>query len=115
MNIEFDSESVYGDNVKYIQAKINLYGDKVNTNFQGKRIPKENTSYKCLSLIILDYVIRVSKTYYPQILLEECEYEINNTKMENLINNDLDLSSSDNETDSESDNDNEFDNESGNE
>ena len=33
MNIEFDSEPVYGDNDKYIKTKINLYSDKVNTNF----------------------------------------------------------------------------------
>ena len=38
-------------------------------------------------------------------LLEECKCEIKKTKMESLINDDLDLSSSDNETDSESDND----------
>ena len=48
MNIEFDSEPVYGDNDKYIKAKIKSHGDKLNTNFQGKKIPKENASYKCL-------------------------------------------------------------------
>ena len=48
MNIEFDSEPVYGDNDKYITAKIKSHGDKLNTNFQGKKIPKENASYKCL-------------------------------------------------------------------
>ena len=40
-----DSEPVYGDNGKYIKTKIKLYGDKVNTNFQGKKLPKENASY----------------------------------------------------------------------
>ena len=49
MNIKFDSEPVYGDNYKYIKTKINSYGDKINTNFPGKKIPKENASYKCLS------------------------------------------------------------------
>ena len=93
MNIEFDSEPVYSDNDKYIKTKIKSYGDKVNTNFQSKKIPKENASYKCLSLIMIDPVIRVSKNYYPQTLLEECKYEIKKTKMENLINDDLDLSS----------------------
>ena len=55
---------------------------------------------------MLDCVIRENKKYYPQTLLEECKYVIKN-KMENLINDDLDLSSSDeshNETDNESDN-----------
>ena len=42
INNEFDSQPVYGDNDKYVKAKINSHGDKVNTNFQGKKIPKEN-------------------------------------------------------------------------
>ena len=33
MNIEFDSEPVYGDNDKYISTKIKMYDDRVNTNF----------------------------------------------------------------------------------
>ena len=41
-----------------------------------KKIPKENASYKCLSLILFDSVIRLNKRYYPQTLLEECKYEI---------------------------------------
>ena len=49
--------------------------------------------------------------------MEECKHEIKKTKMENLINDDLEPGSSDNETDSDSDNetDNEFDNETDNE
>ena len=91
MNIKFHSEPVYGDNDKCIKTKIKLYGDKINTNFQGKKIPKENASCKCLSLIMLDSVIRANKKYYPQTLFEECKYVIKNNKMENLINDDLDL------------------------
>ena len=83
----------------------------MNTNFQSKKVPKENASYKCLSLIMLDSVIRVNKRYYPQTLLEECKYVIRRNKMENLINNGLNLSSSD-ESDNDNDNDNESDNES---
>ena len=41
MNIKFDSEHVYGDNVKYIKTKIKSYRDKVNTNFRDKKIPNE--------------------------------------------------------------------------
>ena len=54
MNIKFDSEPVYGDNDKCIKTKIKLYGDNGNTIFQGKKIPKEIASYKCLSLNMLD-------------------------------------------------------------
>ena len=76
MNIEFDNEPVYGDNDKYIKAygdndkyikaKVKSNGDKVNKNFQGKNIPKEDALYKYLSMIMLDSVIRVNKKYYPQ-------------------------------------------------
>ena len=45
MKIELDRESIYSDNDKYIKAKIKSYEDKVNRNFQGKKIPKENESY----------------------------------------------------------------------
>ena len=65
LNIEFDSQPVYGDGDKYIKTKLKMYGDRVNTNFQGKKVPKENASYKCLSLIMLDSLIRLNKKYYP--------------------------------------------------
>ena len=111
MNIKFGSKPVYGDSDKYIKTKIKSYGNKINTNFQGKKIPKENTSHKFLSLIMLDSAVRANKRYYPQTLLEECKYEIKKNKTKNLINDDLEQSSSD-EIDNESDNG--FDNEFGN-
>ena len=49
---------------------------------------------------MLDSVIRVNKKHYP---LEECKYVITKNKIGNLINDDLDLSSSD-ESDNEFDN-----------
>ena len=65
---KFDSEPVYGD--KYIKTKINSYNNIMNTNFHGKKVSKEGCSYKCLSLIVLDSVIKMDKKYYPQTLLE---------------------------------------------
>ena len=69
-----------------------------------KKVPKENASCKCLSLIMLDSVVKVKKKYYPQTLLEECKYEIKKTKMESFINDELGARSSDDESDSDSDN-----------
>ena len=83
MNTKFNSEPVYGDNDKYIKTK--MYGDNVNTNFHGKKIPKENTSCKCFSFIMLDSVVRVNKTYYPQTLMEECKYKVNKNKMKLMM------------------------------
>ena len=103
MNIKFDGGPVYGDNDKYTKTKIKPYGDKVNTNFQTKKVPKENAAYKCSSLIVLESFIRVNKKYYPQTRLEECKHIKKNDKMENLINDALDPNSSD-ESDNQSDN-----------
>ena len=106
INIEFYSEPIYRGNDKYIKTKIKMYEDRMNTNFQGKKVPKENVLYKCLSLIMLESVIRVNKKYYPQTLLEVCKYVIRKSKMEDLINGDLDLSlsgESDNKTDNGTD------------
>ena len=52
---------------------------------------------------MLDSFVKINN-YYHQTLLEECKYEIIKTKMENFINDDLDLISSDDETDNEFDN-----------
>ena len=62
-----------------------MYEDRVNTNFQGKKVRKENASYKRLSLIMLDSVIRVNRKYYPQTLLEECKYVIRRIKWRTLL------------------------------
>ena len=76
------------------------YGNKVNANFQGKKVSRENASCKCVSLIILDSVIGVNKKYYPETLLEDCKYETKKNEMKNLINNYLGSGSSD-ESDNE--------------
>ena len=73
--------------------------------FKAKHVPKENASYQSLSFILLDSVIRVNKKHSLQTLLEKCRYEIEKNKVENVLDDDLYLSSSDNETDNESDND----------
>ena len=36
-----DCEHVYGDNDKYIETKIKLYGDKINTIFNAKKYQKK--------------------------------------------------------------------------
>ena len=41
LNIEFDSEPVYGDVDKYIKTKIKMHGDRVNTIFKVKKCLKK--------------------------------------------------------------------------
>ena len=73
---EFGSEPVYGDNDKYIKAKVKIYEDNIETIFHDEKRLKESISYKCLPKIMLDSIITANKKYYPQTLLEECKYEV---------------------------------------
>ena len=72
-------------------------------------MPKEKASCKCLSIIMIDSVIKASKKYYPQTLLRECKYVQEKIKTENYIDEELEKSESDsnsnNETESDIDND----------
>ena len=61
MNINFESRPVYGDNDKYIKTKIKVYADSIITNFHKNKIPKEKAPCKCLSIIMLDSVIKTNK------------------------------------------------------
>ena len=69
IKIEFDNKPVYCDNDIYI-------------NYQGRKMPKDKTPCKSLSITMLDSVVKAKKKYYLQTLLEEC-------KCENLIDDDL--------------------------
>ena len=75
------------------------------TNFHNKKMPKENESYKCLSIIKLDSVIKANKKYYHQTFLEECKYMQEKIKTENYIDEDLEKGDSTDETESDIDND----------
>ena len=73
-------------------------------------MPKEKAPCKCLSIIMLDSVIKANKKYYPQTLLEECKYEQKRIKIENLIDDDLEKSESDSDSNDETESDNDNDN-----
>ena len=50
---------------------------------------------------MIDSVIKASKKYYPQTLLEEFKYTQGKIKIENYINEDLEDSQSDSDTNNE--------------
>ena len=62
-------------------------------------MPKKKAPCKCLSIIMLDSVIKARKKYYAQILLEECKYEQEKMQMETLTDDDLEKSLSDDSND----------------
>ena len=104
MKIDFNTKTTYGDDDKYIKARIKTYKDSIITNFYNKtgfkEIPEEKIPHECLSIIIIDSVLYAYKKYYPQTFLEECKYVKTNVKTKNYINNHLKL-----ESDSDSDSD----------
>ena len=89
LRITFDSKHVYGDDEKHIKTKIKTNGDSVITSFHSKKTPKQKAPCRCLSIIMLDSVIKAKKKYYPQTLLGECKYEQKRIKIENLTDDDL--------------------------
>ena len=75
------------------------------TNFRNKKMPKEKAPCRCLSIIMLDSVIKANKKYYPQTLLEECKYVQEKIKTENHIDDDLEKSESDSNSNDEAESD----------
>ena len=95
LNIDFENKSVDGDDDKYIKTKVKIFAKNTITNFHNKKMPKEKIPCKCLSIIMIDSVIKANKKYYPQTLLEECKYIQEKIKTENYIDEDLENSESD--------------------
>ena len=90
-NIKFHNIPVYDE--KYIKAKVREFNGVVKTNFLGDEILKENAHYACIACITIDSVMRMKKTNYPQIYLEECKYKIKTIKMSKFINTEIESES----------------------
>ena len=76
MRIDSESKPVYGDDDdnKYIKTKVKIYENSIATNFHNKKLPTEKAPCKCLSIIMINLLLKQIKNYYPQTLLEECKY-----------------------------------------
>ena len=105
MSVDFESKPVYGDDDKYIKIKRKIYARSMIKNFHNKKMPKEKASCKCLSIIMLDSVIKANKKYYTQTLLEECKYEQEKIKIQNLSDDNLEKSESDSDSNDETESD----------
>ena len=73
MKINFESKPVYGNKDKYIKT-IYIYIHiwwQYDYKFSWQKYAKKKAPCKCLSIIMLDSVIKQNKKYYPQTLLEE--------------------------------------------
>ena len=101
LRIDFESKPVCGDDDKYIKTIIKVYAGSMITNFHNKKMPKEKAPFKCLSIIMLDSVVKANKKYYPQAFLEDCKYAQEKIKTENYIDEDLEKIESDSDSNGE--------------
>ena len=71
---------------KYIKTKIKICNSRINTIFLGNKIPEETNAnkeyYTCLSVILLDSVVKIASDYYLPIFLEECKFSLKKKKDE---------------------------------
>ena len=101
LNIKSHSMPVYDKT--YIKAKVREFDSKIKTNILGDGVPKEDMHYICIACII-DSVLRMEKTNYPEVYLEECKCKIKKIQMPRFINVELESDSeSDSEAESKSD------------
>ena len=61
MRVDFESMPVCGDDDKYINTKIKTYEKNITINFHNKKAPKERVPCKCISIIMLDSIIKANK------------------------------------------------------
>ena len=67
-----------------IKAKVRELNSKIETNFLGNEVPKENIHYTCIACINIDSVIKIDKENHPQVYLEECKYRVKKYRCLNL-------------------------------
>ena len=86
----FDRKPEY--NEKYLKSKIKCFNGEINTNFHNDKISKEGSQFICLSVILIDYVFRMGKNYYPQVSFEEFKYVVKEKKMAKYVFDDIEIS-----------------------
>ena len=72
-------------NEKQLKAKVKLYNENINTNFQNSEIPKDGSQLNCSSVILLHSVFRSGKNYYPPFFLEDCKFFVKEKKRPEYI------------------------------
>ena len=79
LNIKFHSQPIHDD--KYIKA--------------NNKVPKERSHYICTAAICIDSVLKIEGKNHPHVYLEQCKYKIKRRKPEDVVDAEVDLSSSD--------------------
>ena len=59
---------------KFINPKLNMYGDKIGVQYHGKEVPYDKHC-KATGILRIASVYNQGVTYLPQVYLDECKYE----------------------------------------
>ena len=75
---------------KYINPKLNMYGDKVAVQYHDKDVPYDKHC-KATGILRIASVYNQGVNYWPQVYLDECKYEeVENPRILLLSDNDDD-------------------------
>ena len=69
-------------------------------------MPKEDSQYICLPVILIDSVFRAGKNYYPQVVLEKHKYIVEEKKIPKYIIDNIEISSDSDRENSDKENSN---------
>ena len=56
---------------KYLKIKIKSYEEKVSTNFDNDKMPKEASPCIHLSVVLIGSISELGKSYSPRVVLKE--------------------------------------------
>ena len=75
----------------------------VNKN-KKKSTQSQGSQFICLSVILIGFVFRTGKNYYPQVFLEERKYVVKEKKIPKYITDDTGISTDSNRDNSDKEN-----------
>ena len=64
--------------------------------YHNNKIPKEDSKFICLSVVLINSVFRTGKSYYHQVFLEECKYIVKKMPIEISSDSDREISDEEN-------------------
>ena len=74
-------------NIKYLKIKIKYYDDKINYYFHDNVLPGEGSHFSYL--LVIDYVLKMGKSFYANVFLEECKCTVKDKRMSKCIIDEL--------------------------
>ena len=79
--------------ISILKLKLKTFSEVIKTLFDGGEIPRERIEYSCIPCISIDSVLKIDKSYYGQVYLEQCKYRVKKREIKSLIDYEIELDS----------------------